>query len=371
MTARAAPLSTVALDASLWDEPTTGIALYGRELAFALSAEGVTVEKVGARRSGEWPRGGQGRTAYFLAQLPQVLPRVNAPVFHAVNNFNLPLVRIPGKRLVLTVHDLIPDLFPETVSLPFRWQFRTWLARSVQVADQIICVSERTREDLQRRLRVPERKLNVIHHGVDHVDRVSRPDRVSEVFLETLALPPGFVLYAGSLDLRKNVQLVLDACEKLWNRGEPLTLVLLGQAWFGSNDVEKRIARLRSAGRDVRPLGYQPDPIFYELIRRAGVFVFPSFYEGFGLPPLEAMRLSVPSVVSDGGALPEIVGDGALCVSPRDPVALAETLSRLLASETERRALGERGRRRTEAFRWKATASATLEVYRKALEASA
>ncbi len=359
----------IALDATLWDEPTTGIGLYTRCLYEALLRRGVELLRLGARRTGELPRRLPGRTAYLLGELPSALARSPARLFHGLSNFNLPLARVPGKRMVLTVHDLIPDLFPETVSTGFRWQFRLWLFRSVQVADRIICVSATTRDDLLRRFDVDAERVSVVHNGVDHVDRIAPVDRTGKAYLETLGLPQKFVLYAGSLDARKNVSLVLDAFARLWREGKRTTLVLAGQSWFGSGPVEKRVAQLRSDGLDVRPLGYLADPLFYEVMRRASVFAFPSRYEGFGLPPLEAMRLGVPCIVADRGSLPEVCGDAALYVSPDDADGLARTIWRVLGSDDERQHLSTKGRAHASVFTWDRAAYQTVEVYRAALGA--
>src|SRR5262245_45526545 len=216
----------VAMDALLWDEPTTGIGLYTRCLADALERLGVVVRKLGARTSGDDPRGQMNKTGYVLARLPAALERSPEPLYHAVGNFNLPLLRPRGKRLVLTVHDLIPEVVPEMVSRRYRWQFRIWLSRSAQLADRIICDSEHTRRDLLERHRVSPEKVVSVHLGADHVDHVLRPDPVGMQYLETLGLPERFVIYAGSLDARKNVGAVLDAFEQLWGEGERVPLVL-------------------------------------------------------------------------------------------------------------------------------------------------
>ena len=358
----------IALDATLWDEPTTGIGLYTRCLYEALLRRGIELHRLGARRSGELPRRLASRTAYLLAELPSALARSPARLFHGLSNFNLPLTRVPGKRMVLTVHDLIPDLFPETVSTGFRWQFRLWLFRSLQVADRIICVSATTRDDLLRRFEVDPERVSVVHNGVDHVDRVAPVDRTGLAWLESLGLPERYVLYAGSLDARKNVTLVLDAFVRLWRDGKRTTLVLAGQNWFGSGPVEKRVALLRAEGLDVRPLGYLAEPLFYEVMRRASVFAFPSRYEGFGLPPLEAMRLGVPSIVANTGSLPEVCGDAALYVSPDDADALARTIWRVLGREEERQQLSAKGRAHASVFTWDRAAYQTVDVYRSALE---
>jgi glycosyltransferase involved in cell wall biosynthesis len=362
-----APALSIALDASLWDEPTTGIGLYARGLGAALEKLGVRVRRVGARTTGEAPRGEVGRTEFTLGRLPGILAAGDEPLFHAVGNFNLPLQRIPGKRLVLTVHDLIPLLLPRTVSAAYRWQFRVWLARSVAVADRIICVSERTRADLVERYGIPSEKLAVVHNGADHVDAVPAPDATSETYLRTLALPEEFILYAGSFDARKNVGLLLEAAQRRAAAGRQTPVVLMGQEWFGSQGLEKLVLEARAGGCDVRRIGHQSAPVFYALMRRATVFAFPSLYEGFGLPPLEAMRLGIPVVTSNAGALPEVCGDAALQVPPDDAAALAAALDRVLASSEERRELAQAGKRHAAAFTWERTARQTLDVYQSCL----
>lgn len=357
----------IAFDASLWDEPTTGIGLYTRSLASALEGLGVSLERFGAQHSGEYPRERMGRTSYTLARLPQDLGRSGARLYHAHGNFNLPLTRVPGKAFVLTVHDLIPLLMPETVSRAFRWQFRLWLSRSLALADRVVCVSARTREDLLARHPEVAGRTEVVHNGVDHVEGWT-VDPTGEKFLRALSLPKEYVLYAGSLDVRKNVSLVLDALERLRAQGRPVSLVMLGQSWFGSGGVEARVRRMREEGHDIRPLGYQSEPIFYELMRRASVFVFPSRYEGFGLPPLEAMRLGVPVIASTAGSLPEVCGDAALLVSPDDSEGLAHAIDGVMRSPLEQRRLSEAGRRQAARFTWKGAAEKMLAVYESVLE---
>ncbi len=356
-------VTPVAFDATLWDEPITGIGLYTHELFRSLLDSGLVMQRWGARQGGECPRGSSSRTAWTLGPLADLLQNRRPSLYHAVSNFNLPLQRTPHVPYVLTVHDVVPLLLPHTVSAPFRWQFRLWLARSLKVAQQVICVSETTRSSIVERFNVDPRKLHVVPHGVDHVDRVAPPDATTIQWLDALGLESPWVLYAGAFDARKNVELVLRAVERLHAGGQRVTLVLAGQRWFGANSIEQEIRRVRERGVDVRTLGYLSDSVFYALMKRAGIFVFPSRYEGFGLPPLEAMRLGVPTIVSTAGALPEVCGEGAAQVDPDDVMGLAQLLSSWLSSETERARWGKRGRARAAQFSWTRAARSTASLY--------
>ena len=204
-------------------------------------------------------------------------------------------------------------------------------------------------------------RVSMVHNGVDHVQ--PRPlDAVSQAWLRSLGLPERWVLFAGALDARKNLELVLDALERLGPRAP--ALVLAGQRWYGSGPIEKRIGGLRATGLDIRPLGYLAEPLLWGLMAAAPVFVFPSRDEGFGLPPLEAMALGTPVVVSTAAALPEVCGEAAVQVGPDDAAGLASALQRLLEDRAERTRRGEAGRERARAFRWDAVAEHLVKIYR-------
>ena len=320
---------------------------------------GVRVLRVGARRSGELPRRLSSRTLHTLAELPRVLPRSGASLFHAVGNVDLPLLRIPGVPFVLTVHDLIPLTSPDSVSRAFHWQFRLWLARSLRVADHVVCVSsvDPVASSSPVTPSWTRRGSRWCTTGWTTPGR-ARSMRRRRHWLRSLGLPERWVLFAGALDARKNVELVLDALERLGPAAP--TLVLAGQRWYGAgrDRAAHRWASAR-AGLDIRPLGYLAEPLLWALMAAAPVFVFPSRDEGFGLPPLEAMALGTPVVVSTAAALPEVCGDAAVQVAPDDAGGLATALQGLLDDPAERSAPCARPAAPTpRAFRWDTTADA-------------
>lgn len=356
------------LDATLADERTTGIGLVGRELGAALERQGMVVTRFGATRSGDFPRGRGSRTLWTLSGLPRALALDRPDVFHALGNFNLPLLHPGRPRLVLTLHDLIPLELPETVSTGFRWQFRLWLSRSLKIADRVVCVSEATRAALLRTFPVGEWKTSVVYNGVDHVERVPPPDATTRSWIEALGLKEHVVLYAGSLDARKNIELAVDACLALQRRKREVTLLVVGQKWFGSKAIEAHVGRAKDQKLDVRLLGFLADPVFYALMKRADAFVFPSRAEGFGLPPLEAMWLGTPTIVSTADALREVCGAGALHVDPDDAGGLADALEDVFGNRGGREALVARGRARARELTWDQAARGYADVYAAALE---
>ncbi len=356
----------VGFDAALLGTTTTGIGLYTDSLRRALSDEpGVSLVLMGARREGEVRRKTPSRSLWFALELPAQLRRAHVDVFHGLNNFQLPLLPV-GVPYVITVHDLIPELLPETVSTKFRWQFRLWIRRSLDLASAVICVSEVTKRDLLRLHPVAPGRIHVVPNGVDHVpERI--PESEGDALVAPLQLPERYFLYAGALDARKNVGAVLEAFDRVAHRRRDVALVVAGQDWFGSNAIRAQIAAAERNGGRVQRVGFLPQRALHAAMQRAVGFVFPSRYEGFGLPPLEAMRLGTPAIISDGGALPETCGDAAIVAPNGDPSAIAAAMERLLDDPQERERWSHAGRQRAAQYTWKACASRTRAVYERVM----
>ncbi|WP_168191183.1 glycosyltransferase family 1 protein [Haloprofundus sp. MHR1] len=256
---------------------------------------------------------------------------------------------------VIVVHDLVHRVHPAVHTAPYRAYLRTFLPLSVRTADHIVTVSESTKRDLQRFFDVPDSQVSVAPPAAD--DRF-RPRTLSDddrkQLHEEYDLPDEFVLFVGNVEPRKNVSTLVRALARL-PESDRLPAVIVGQDHVPDPEFADTLNAAWSDGLVHRP-GYVPDddlPLLYNL---ASVFVYPSLYEGFGIPPLEAMQSGTPVVTSDRSSLPEVVGDAGITVDPTDPDALADAIARLLTDSDLTQTYRERGLIRAKQFTWKSTA---------------
>ena len=301
---------------------------------------------------------------------PIALRRDRPDVLHAAA-FVAPLVS--SCPTVVTVYDLSFDLFPDFFRGPNQTYLRIFTRRSVRRARRVIAISEHTRRDVHRLYGVPLDHIDVAYPGVDARFRPLPREEV-EAFRRKHDLPDRFFLYLGTLEPRKNLDRLIDACGELEirdasprseaERGWRLEIVG-GKGWM----VDDLFARVKSRGLEQRVMfaGYAPAedlPLWYNA---ATAFVYPSLYEGFGMPPLEAMACGAPVIASSAASLPEVVGDAGILVAPDDVQGLAQAMRRVWRDESLRGDLSRRGVERARRFTWEATARATVESYRRAL----
>jgi glycosyltransferase involved in cell wall biosynthesis len=277
-----------------------------------------------------------------------------------------------ARRLVITVHDMAFKLFPETAP----HGTRRWLERLDEVvprATRIIAVSEATKRDLLELSKVQPERVVVIPHGID-VDRF-RPasGNAIERARRRFGVDGPYLLYLGGIEPRKNLPRLLAAFAEVDADVRP-TLVLAGGgvAWNpeGMDATKEALAKLpEQVRRSVVMTGYVSEEDKVALLSGAAALVYPSLYEGFGLPVLEAMACRTPVLTSDVGALPEVAGEAALLVPPTDVEAIAAGMDRLLRDAPLRDRLVQAGAARVGAFRWEDTARRTAEVLRDAARA--
>ncbi len=361
----------IAIDARLWAEPRSGIGRYTRALTdhlLRLAPEETWVLYVdrppGPTGPGvevrclPWPQ----RLLWSLWHAPRDLRRHPVDVFHGVTGFELP-GRGPW-ALVTTVHDLVPFRFPHLVPARHRWAVRALLGPALRRARRVIAVSEATRAELLARYRLPPARVVVVPEAAATHFAPPAPDALARARARYgLARP--YVLFVGLLEPKKNLEALLAAVARLRRDGAwgDTELVVVGAPGWGPAPA----ARAHALGLDgaVRFVGPAPDADLPALYGGALAFAFPSLWEGFGLPVLEAMAAGAPVVASNRGALPEVTGGAALLVEPA-PDPLAEGLARILADADLRARLREAGLRRAAAFSWERTARETLAVYRGA-----
>ncbi|MFH1033862.1 MAG: glycosyltransferase family 1 protein [Pseudomonadota bacterium] len=293
--------------------------------------------------------------------LPRVLKRNDVQVMHGPATL-IPLIR-DGYASVATIHDLVAFLYPETVPKKYAL-YMTWLIkRVVKRAQRIISVSQCTKDDLVRVLGVAPERIAVIHEaaqpGFKPIDDQAALDEVRRRY----GISKPFFYHVGNVEPRKNLLGLLKAFLLL--RGQlkgRAQLVISGQKGWLTGPLYWAMGRM-SLGEDVIFTGYMPQEDLPLMMNAALGFVFPSLYEGFGLPALEAMSCGTPLITSNLSSLPEIVGEAALLVEPTDEEAIAQAMWRLFEDAELRQRLSALGIDQAARFSWQQAARQTMQVY--------
>jgi glycosyltransferase involved in cell wall biosynthesis len=357
----------VAVDArALWAHPT-GVGRYLEGLLSAwldetpedsfvlLSPRAIRVpEPLKGRVEAKTTAGRVPGTVWLQSLAPFLAARTGSDAFFG------PLGILPLRSAlptVVTVHDLTPVLFPEWHHLKNRVGY-SLLGPTVRRATRVIAVSEATRSDLQRLYPQTGPRCVVVHNGVT-------PPRPAETGATELDRP--YVLYLGTLEPRKNLPRLVEAMESLWDRRPDFPdLVLAGGSGWGLRGFTARLQTSRYARR-IHRLGWVPEERARALLLGARLLAYPSLYEGFGLPPLEAMAAGTVVVASRSSSLPEVLGDAALLPDPEDAKAIATALEKANDDEEWRAFARGRGLARARELSWTCAARATRRVFESAL----
>lgn len=264
---------------------------------------------------------------------------------------------------VITVHDLSFVYYPQNFRTLNRIYLRIFAQLSVHRARRIVAVSESTKRDLVECYRLSPEKVDVVYNGVDPSFQPLSFEQVA-AFRKEAGLPERFILFVGTLEPRKNVVGLLEAYARL-PEGRPPLMLVGGKGWL-YDEIFARVEGLGLSG-EVRFVGYvaaEALPLWYNA---ADLFVYPSLYEGFGLPALEAMACGTPVVTSTVSSLPEVVGDAGLLVDPSDVEGLAAVVAEVLRSAERREQMRVEGLARAKAFSWEKTALHTADSFIRAL----
>ena len=359
----------------MWQPVPGGSGTYITNLAHSLRAQGVKVAGIAARRSHNDP----GSSAVGLETMPVRYANLPRPaLYESWNRLHSPLAEailpasdlvhattwaVPPTRkpLVVTVHDLAFLRKPEHFTKRGNSYFRKSLQRTIKEAQAVIVPSQATADDCYE-AGIDSERVHVIPHGVS-VQEVTASQ--IDLFRTAYGLSRPYVLWTGTREPRKNLPGLLHAFSRIAGEFPQLDLVLVGPSGWGDDAVERQLIQAIGTSR-VHVLGHLAQDTLQQAYAGARAFVFPSYWEGFGLPVLEAMAHSVPVVTSLGTSTAEVAGDCGILVEPSDPDQIAAGLRRVLGREHDHFALA--GYERAQAMTWKACAKAHLRVYQQVME---
>ncbi|MFA6184410.1 MAG: glycosyltransferase family 1 protein [Parcubacteria group bacterium] len=271
--------------------------------------------------------------------LPKKVKKDNCGAF--ISLYQCPTVLNKKIEHTMVVHDIVPELFPEYVN-NWRKKFYWWLTkRAIKKANKIITVSVNTKEDLIKHLGINPDKIRVNHNDVDNIYKKEVAEFDSQVVLKKYNLTPGYIYTGGGLDKRKNIDTLIYAYKILWDRDKNIPdLVISGKLMPQMApliiDVEKIVKELKMESK-IKLLDFVAQENMPAIYKNASVFVYPSLYEGFGLPLLEAMNVGVAVVTSNNSSLGEIVKDSAVLFNPNDKEDIAQKIIRTLKNDDLRK----------------------------------
>jgi glycosyltransferase involved in cell wall biosynthesis len=265
--------------------------------------------------------------------------------------------------VITTIHDVAFRRFPALFPLKHRLLLNLLIPSSARNAAAVITCSESTRRDLMELYDLPSERIVVTPYAADPIYRPMDADEARQAVRARFRIRSPYLLSVGVLQPRKNLARLVRAYNRI--AGDlPHRLVLVGKEGWAGEELRRAIGE-SPPGKAPVFTGYVPDADLPALYAGADIFVYPSLYEGFGLPPLEAMACGAPVITSNTSSLPEVVGDAGVTVDPLDTEALARAILDLLQDEARRSSLREAGLRRAAGFSWDRTARETLAVYRR------
>lgn len=293
-------------------------------------------------------------------------------VFWVTRTYAFPFGLPPSVAKVMTVYDLVWRLYPETMTFGNRIAFKVLAERGIRQADKIIAISGSTRQGLIDLLSTPRDRIEVVPLGVDSSFEPHDGVQSARLIAEKYGVSPDYICTVGTVEPRKNMSTLVEAVRILRDRNQLRhQLLIAGTPGWKNSDTYASVERCGLTEREVKFLGHVPDEDLSLLYSGAALFVFPSRYEGFGLPLLEAMASAAPVVAANTSSIPEVVGEAAIMVSPDRPEEFAEAIARVTGDPALSRALSEKGLKRAQEFTWEAAALKVLRIFEESVRATA
>jgi glycosyltransferase involved in cell wall biosynthesis len=296
--------------------------------------------------------------------VPTRVEQEKIDIFHVPQN-GIGLPRTKGCLQVATVHDLIPYIYPETSSAGYLKVFLKEMPRIMEQSDMIITVSEYSKKDIQRYFNLPDEKITVIYEAPESIYQPIEKSVAKEFVSQEYGINNRYVLYIGGLSHRKNIKNLILA---FWNIQkdipEDYKLVIVGKRERSFKKLNDLIGTLNLEDKIIFT-DFVKVPCMPYLYSAADLFVYPSLYEGFGLPPLEAMACGTPVITSNLTSIPEVTSNAALLINPNDHISLASGIEKVLNHPEQQEQMSIDGLKQASKFSWESCARETLGVYEK------
>ena len=295
-------------------------------------------------------------------KVPYQARKVKADILHQPC-FSAPIFY--GGKIVITVHDLISMHFPKNLPLASRMFYSKWMPFSYRSADKIIAISYDTKKDIMARLHIPEEKIKVIHSAVSPVFQEIKDEVFLKKIKDKYKTSDKFILDVGTLEPRKNLPFLVRAYNLAVKKAQiSHNLVLSGKKGWYYDDLFSLIKDLNLEDRVIFT-GYVAEEDLPGLYNAADLFAFPSLYEGFGFPPLEAMACGTPVISSNTSSLPEVVGEAGILLAPENEQIWADKMIEVIQNQVLKQKMKENGLNQAKKFSWEETAQKTIAVYQE------
>jgi len=299
---------------------------------------------------------------WLLSRVGQFARKDQLDVFWSTASV-LPLWVPKNVLKVVTVYDLVWMRFPETMQVTNLWLHRIRAADAIRKSDRIITISHSTAKEIISSFDVAQEKIRLVYPGISEAFRPRDTLAAAQYISRKYKVAPQYMAAVGTLEPRKNLTLLIRVLQLLENKGcLACPLLIVGASGWKNSYIFREIQESGLTDQEIQVLGYMPEedlPLFYA---GAKLFLFPSLYEGFGLPPVEAMACGTPVIASNAQSMPEVLSDAAILESPSNPVGFAQAITDLLSNEELRCKMRERGLQRANLFRLESSARQLLDA---------
>lgn len=303
-------------------------------------------------------------TIFWHTATARDLKQEMVDVFFAPTSLIIPSIISKEIKCIVTIHDLVALLFPSNHNKKAVLIEKMLLGRAVKKADKILAVSSNTKQDLIEKFQLDESKIEVVYaSGSESFQQIEDPEMLENFRLKT-NLPEKFFLAVGTIEPRKNYPNLIKAFAEFSKKYPKYRLIIVGRDGWQFEETYKAIHE-NYMQKKVHFLGYLSEKSIVNLYNMAEAFVFPSLYEGFGIPPLDAMRCGCPVIAANTSSLPEVVGNAGILIDPKNPHSITAAMLKIVENKELRDTMVQNGFAQAKKFSWEASAKRLLEIIKK------